>query len=370
MSTILIPTIQDDIHAAAVAQVLQLMGHRPIRWFCGDLPQRCVASYELSDASPPQMAFQDELGLQSIGQIDVFWNRRVGDPIFDDRLLASDRQVAFSESTRFIRGLLMAASQQAFAVNEQRHAMAAENKILQLHVARQVGLSVPPTLVSNDPQRIRHFLWAHQRSGTIFKSFKPVTWESSDRIAVLYTSKVDIGALPEDEVLRMSPSIFQAYVPKAYELRVTCMGDELIAAKLDSQATRDGRVDWRMDAHGGMRITPHQLPQAVAQQCRALLRRLGLVFGCMDFIVSPAGDYVFLEVNQMGQFLWVEEVCADIPLLQTFCDFLISGDSQFRRRPGPTRFAFGDHFDSAVRLIEADRRTHAVPVAYPHIVQE
>lgn len=371
MSTILIPTIQDDIHAAAVAQALDRMGHRAIRWFCADLPQSCAASFAIADGASTSISFQDASGHHGIDGVDVFWNRRVGDPIIDEQLLLpSDRQVAFNESVRFVRGLLMTVSQTAFSVNEYGSAHMAENKVLQLHMARHVGLDLPPTLISNDPQRIRQFLSAHARYGTIFKSFKPVTWESRDRVAVLYTSKVDIDALPEDDVLRMSPSIFQAYVPKAFEVRITCMGAELVAAKLDSQATADGTVDWRMASGDGLRVTPFELPESVADKCRALLKRLGLVFGCMDFIVTPSGDYVFLEVNQMGQFLWVEEACPDIPLLQMFCDFLVSRDPSFRRRPGRCMHAYADYVDSATQLIEADRKLHRQPQRYAHIVHE
>jgi hypothetical protein len=32
---------------------------------------------------------------------------------------------------------------------------------------------------------------------------------------------------------------------------------------------------------------------------------LGLAFGCIDLIVTPEGEHIFLEVNEMGQFLWV-----------------------------------------------------------------
>lgn len=32
------------------------------------------------------------------------------------------------------------------------------------------------------------------------------------------------------------------------------------------------------------------------------MRKLGIIFGCFDFIVTPDEEYVFLEVNPMGQF--------------------------------------------------------------------
>jgi hypothetical protein len=114
-------------------------------------------------------------------------------------------------------------------------------------------------------------------------------------------------------------------------------------------------VDWRIGGDGELVIEPMVLPEAVARQCRALLARLGLVFGCFDFVVTPAGEYVFLEINQMGQFLWKEEQCAELPLLQAFCDFLISRDPGFRYQARPAPVGFRDVFDEACAMIERDR---------------
>ena len=35
---------------------------------------------------------------------------------------------------------------------------------------------------------------------------------------------------------------------------------------------------------------------------------LGLEFGAIDLIITPQGNYVFLEVNGNGQFLWAEHL--------------------------------------------------------------
>jgi hypothetical protein len=71
-------------------------------------------------------------------------------------------------------------------------------------------------------------------------------------------------------------------------------------------------------------MEPYQLPGHLAEQCSSLLKKLGLVFGCFDFIVTPTGDYIFLEVNEMGQFLFVEDY-SGLPLLDAFTEFLIQG---------------------------------------------
>jgi glutathione synthase/RimK-type ligase-like ATP-grasp enzyme len=370
MATILIPTIQDDIHAAAVAHVLERRGHRPIRWFCSDLPSASMATVAIGDTAPVTTELRLAESTISLDEIDVFWNRRVADPIVKDVLVPADREFAAREAKRFVRGVLMNISDRAFSVNDYHRAAAAENKLVQLRAARELGFAIPDTLVSNDPEQIRAFLAHHESTGVICKSFRPVTWEGDDHIAVLYTSRIELADLPRDEILQLGPAIFQAYVAKAFEVRITCMGAELFAARLDSQRTKLGGVDWRLAEQRELTIEPLELPGEVVARCRALLARLGLVFGCFDFIVTPTGDYVFLEVNQMGQFLWLEFANPEFSLLQAFCDFLVSRDPGFRYTPPQRLVSMAEIEPVAVAMIEQDRRTHVRTERYPHIVRE
>jgi hypothetical protein len=369
MATILIPTIPADLHAAAVACVLERMGHRAIRWFCSDLPQRSTMSFAIGGGAGVLHA-ADALGPLVLQEADVFWNRRIAAPTIDKPIPPSDRTVALRESTMFSRGVLALVSDRTFAVNGLREAEYAENKLTQLCVARDVGFTLPETLISNDPQRIRAFVRAHRCSGTVFKAFRPVTWESADRLAMLYTAKVDETMLPGDDVLHLSPGLFQAYVPKAYESRVTCIGGEVVAARLDSQATREGKVDWRLAPVQELGVRRTELPSDVQHQCRALLKRLGLVFGCIDLIVTPSDEYVFLEINQMGQFLWVEEMCPQIPLLQMFCEFLVQRDPAYRYVAARHHHGLADVRTAAVQMLEAERELHQESDRQVHVVYE
>ncbi|MEY4577400.1 MAG: hypothetical protein RL701_2103 [Pseudomonadota bacterium] len=369
MTKVLIPTIHDDIHAAAVALVLKDMGHDAIRWFCSDLPSCGAASFEIGGDEPERISIVSSAKALQIGDCDVFWSRRVGEPVASDQLSSADRAVALKESKVFVRGLLMSVSRRRFSVNDYESARSAENKLLQLSAATQVGLTIPPTLISNDPWAVRAFLDRQAEHGSIFKSFKPVTWESNQGVAIQYTSKVTAHDLPVDAILRQTPGIFQRNVPKAFEVRVTCMGGELVAARLDSQRTQHGVIDWRRAREETMQVTALMLPSDVAERCRTLLARLGLVFGCIDFVVTPGGEYVFLEINQMGQFLWVEETCPELPLLQMFSDFLVSRDAEFRWKRAGSWISYLDVVDAAVELLERDRVIHPRPKP-AHIVRE
>jgi glutathione synthase/RimK-type ligase-like ATP-grasp enzyme len=74
---------------------------------------------------------------------------------------------------------------------------------------------------------------------------------------------------------------------------------------------------------GGTSYELHQLPQEVESQCVHLTRALGLAFGAIDLILTPQGEYVFLEINPNGQWAWLQQVIPSLPLREALADLLI-----------------------------------------------
>jgi hypothetical protein len=156
------------------------------------------------------------------------------------------------------------------------------------------------------------------------------------------------------------PGIYQELVPKAYELRVTVMGDHCFTARINSQGTAQGELDWRR-AIGSLTLVPWELPRALSTRVRRLLAHLGLVFGCLDFIVTPEGRHVFLEVNQAGQFLFVERD-SGMALLDAFSEFLLQGRADFSWREPRAPIRLEDVESEVMRAGEKEARTHVRPV--------
>jgi hypothetical protein len=153
---------------------------------------------------------------------------------------------------------------------------------------------------------------------------------------------VDEASLVSDELLAV-PGIYQARVPKAHELRIAVMGSHAFAAKLSTP-----ELDFR--TYRDLDVRPADPAPDVERMCLAMMERLGLRFGCFDFLVTPDGRPVFLEVNQDASFLWVEMMCG-MPLLDAFTAFLL------RREPEGLRY---EDIEVAARMDEAYRR-HVVP---------
>jgi hypothetical protein len=332
MSHVLIATFPKDLHAQVVAEALIRRGADPRLWYTPDFPNRAAETLRLG---PRGASFGIE-GLDKeadrVPWVSV-WNRRVGRGLATDLLHPADRAVADKNGELFRDGFLQVIAPSALWVNPQ-HAVLRDSKPLQLERAHGLGFAIPETLITNDPDEIRSFLRRHP--AVIHKPLCASFWRDHDHgaICMSYTTMLTEDMLVGDDILRSTPSIYQVALDKAYELRVTVIGDHVAAAAVLSQETRHGRTDWRR-AYGELAMTPIELTDVVAGRCRDLVRAMGFVFGCCDLVVTPEGEYVFLEVNQAGQFLFVEEMTG-LPLLDAMCELLIQGRCDFswdRSRP-------------------------------------
>lgn len=358
MPRYLIPTEPRDLHSIEVALALEARGAEPLLWFGADFPTLLAGSIEVRDGRTGWELRGLDLP-QAGPPFDGVWLRRPTAPVLPGSLHPADRPVAEREVREFVSGLYQLAAPGAFWVNPLASRGRAESKPVQLAEAARLGFAVPPTLLSNDPQRIREFL-GELRGRAIYKPFYPAGWEGEATTAVLGTSEIEDEDLPPDEILRATPGIFQARVEKAYELRVTAFGGFLAAARIDSQAIPEARIDSRA---GGPRLPmrPVELPPAVERRCFELMARLGIVFGCFDFAVTPEGEHVFFEVNPAGQFLWVEEACPEIRLLAPFVEFLLARRADFRWRPDPAAIRHENLVGQASQRMEELAVRHVEP---------
>jgi len=370
MARILIPTYLRDIHATMVAAALREKGHEVTLWHGTDFPSRQSATIFLSKEDKLQWKVTGPgIDLSSKERFDVVWYRRpIVEPVLPDSLHPGDRVICRRECLSLTRGLWQLIGLGAFWVNPLASQQRANSKIVQLEEALAVGLDVPPTLLTNDPEEIRRFLRRYSGEA-IYKAFNPAQWVRGEEIGLVFTSEVTVEDLPDDDVLRLCPGIFQRRVLKAYELRLTYMGDFCVAAKLRSQENPAGQLDWK-GAFGDLRVEPTTLVPEVDRRCRQLLRRLGIVFGCLDLIVTPDGEYVFVEVNEMGQFLWLEELNPAIQMLEPFCEFLAQKRLDFSWHPTHADLRFADFYAEAIQMQEeVDADLHLAKPLY-HSVDE
>jgi glutathione synthase/RimK-type ligase-like ATP-grasp enzyme len=365
---ILILSHPRDAHGLSVLEALERKGVEAVYWCTPDYPTRAAESL-LFEGDRIRLSVEgldgrlgDRLGDLPEDGVTTVWNRRPSCAVDREGLHPADVEVAERGCDLFRRSLFELLAPGAFWVNPDP-AVRRSSKILQHRAALEAGLRVPGTLYSNDPREIRDFL---RRCGgrVVYKPLFTQIWQVGDTTMAPPTARVTEELVRDDEVLRAMPGIFQELTPKAWELRVTVMGRRAITARVLSQQTEAGRLDWRR-AYGELRLEPDELPREIAERCFDLLDRLGLVFGCLDFIVTPEGEHVFLEVNQAGQFLFVEEETGQ-PLLDAFTELLIQGRSDFAWDESRPKIRFADVRERAIERMEEMSEGH-VPAPSPAV---
>ena len=208
----------------------------------------------------------------------------------------------------------------------------ADNKQLQLQLATRLGMEIPPTLITSDPDEFLEFY--RQHGGHIIDKFPSTVMAATQRTGgtlMRFTQAVNTRDVGYARRLRHSPMLFQAQVPKRFELRITVVGDQVLAAEIHSQATRRTQLDWRHYDWGHTPYRVHRLPQAIRYACLELVASLGLRFGAIDMIVTPDGRYVFLEINPNGQWLWIQDETG-LPIADALCTTLMNPT---RHSPAP-----------------------------------
>ncbi|WP_432993431.1 MvdC/MvdD family ATP grasp protein [Dactylosporangium sp. CA-233914] len=199
----------------------------------------------------------------------------------------------------------------------------AERKAYHLTVAVGLGFTLPPTLMTADPERMLDFHAEHD-GRIITKPLHRAVRGTPETPMGRYSDPVTNRDLAHAATLRHAPMIVQAYVPKRLEVRVTVVGDAVFAAEIHSQATQHTRYDWRRYDHAATPLHVHRLPDTLAARCVDLVHRLGLSFGAIDLILTPEGRYVFLEINPTGQFDWLE-AATGLPITQAVARLLLDG---------------------------------------------
>lgn len=248
----------------------------------------------------------------------------------------------------------MLASLKAFRMDHVQHIRHAENKQLQLQVARELGLDTPRTLTTNDPDAARRFARSCEdamisscesgksrscESGKsrssenrmITKMLSSFAIHENGKELVVFTNPVKPEDLADLSGLSLCPATFQEVVPKSLEIRATVVGERVMSAALDSQVSARATHDWRRD---GLRMIadwqPYHLPLEVEEKLLRLMDHFSLNYGAIDIILTPDGRHVFIELNPSDEFFWLEE-SPGLPISEAIADLLL-GHTRRRRQ--------------------------------------
>jgi len=321
MKALIITHSQDNECAEIVTRELARRGAQTFRFDTDLFPTEIRIDAHCSRAQERIVLTRGDMSVDT-SELAGAWHRRlsVGGAIPEtmDKQL---RHASVLESQRTVHGVI--ANLRCFVIDPMTRIRHAENKQLQLAIARQVGLDLPQTCTTNDPAAVRAF-WDECNGRIVTKMLASFAVYEDGREKVVFTNPVAAKDLEDLDGLRYCPMTFQEHLDKALELRVTVVGDRVFTAAVDSGALERSKTDWRREGRALLSSwKPYTLPKDVEARVLELMDALVLNYGAIDIVVTPEGRHVFLEVNPAGEFFWLELDTPRFPISAAIADVML-----------------------------------------------
>ncbi|NJR68624.1 MAG: hypothetical protein HC771_08095 [Synechococcales cyanobacterium CRU_2_2] len=300
-TTILVLGNAADPHAARIYQALEAAQCKVYYWdTCAFPTESRLSLIPQAQTAELVLASGDRISFHQIKS--VFWRNFSG--VAPPAMPAESRQIAEWDCLSLTRSLLQFPDIRW--VNSWTAYQFHQEKPRQLAQVHRLGVTIPATVISNDPKILQDFA-ASQRE----LIFKPVYGGA-------HTERVSPAHLETErlrQTLRFAPVTLQQYVAGT-NVRSYVLGDAVYTAEIRSDA-----VDFRQD--DGAQLIPLQPPAAVAQQSRAIARALLLEWTAIDWRVTPSGEYFFLEANPSPMFIHFENKTG-FPITQKLVEILMA----------------------------------------------
>lgn len=314
---IVVVSANNDAHAHALTSRLAARGGSYRLLDLSQFPVRSTLAIDFGARSDyPTARWQSDVGSLNFADCRVVWWRRPQAFEIDPTVSgAENRNFAIVEAHSAFSGLWLTLD--TFWINHPTRDDEAARKVYQLKVAQQVGLRIPDTRITNDVEEALSFINRRGSSQTVYKAF------AGTERAWRETRLIRPGELDYIANVRFAPVIFQEYIPLGVDLRITAVGERLFPAAIHSRGT-EYEVDFRM-VMASARFEEAILPPEVTESLHALMQRLDLVYGAIDMRQTPDGEFVFLEINPAGQWLFVEERTRQ-PITEALADLMLARD--------------------------------------------
>ena len=314
-ATVLIITNELDEHADAVVLELNKRNIPVFRFHPDDFPRACSISIEIQDGRI-EGEISNQYRTVAFKDICAAWYRRAQNLFTESTSLTSTKidNYVKAQSTSTLTTLCYGL--QTFWVCHPHKLRRADIKALQLAEASKAGLKTPHTMISNDPARVAAFIDGLGEKECAIKPLIALGVSDEQGYRLPLTATLPKGYSLDSVAL--APTIFQPYVHKLAELRCVVIGEKIFSARINSQASEDTRKDWR---GGDSQLEPFSLPGHVEVAIHRLMDSFEINFASLDMILTPEGEFVFLEINPNGQWLWLEEELG-LPLVASMADLL------------------------------------------------
>ncbi|MFT4092037.1 MAG: hypothetical protein QM640_00255 [Niabella sp.] len=235
--------------------------------------------------------------------VKVIWYRRfyLSKSLFKnkgDKLLEQLHREALSELETLLNYL------KSFFKNKlqvPRESLIGENKLIYLNLAKQAGISCPSTIVTNNKKDLLNFYLGCEKK----MISKPIYFSKyfciEDITYTVQTTQYDdqmISKIPD----YFFPTLFQQAIDSIFEIRVFYL-DKHFFSTAAIYSSHDGNIDLKLNYRAKhLHWVPYELPKAIRQKLIYFMDLNDLTTGSIDLLRTD-NDFIFLEVNPVGQYL-------------------------------------------------------------------
>lgn len=320
--TILIISSKRDGHINSVVDYLEKMGCHWVRINIEDMACNVTMSLTPQDKTGIITITDSERSF-NLESVSAVWYRKP-DPLnlSHFNLPRAGLDYVEAEFNEVVQGIYALLNDRKW-INNPFSSRLAHRKMLQLHIAHKVGLRTPASIITNRVEDALTFAESVNWDLAI-KSLGAISVAEHGENEVLeygiFTRRINKEELlvVADKISHM-PVLFQQYIEKEVEFRVTVVGKEAFVCKIYSQENPLTKEDMRFD----VRQLKHEICHCpeLEEKLFKYLHYFGLNFGCFDIALDKNGQYVFFECNPNGQWLWIEEL-TKAPISQAIANLL------------------------------------------------
>jgi hypothetical protein len=255
------------------------------------------------------------------------WCRRLPGAAVADRSGGEDEAFIRLQESRFASWLIemQESTTPVRWINRPTPSNAAENKFTQLKGARAHGLRVPRTLITAEADRFRAFL---QTEGAIVaKPLAGYLWEyDSGEALTTFANIIDAkcGSELSDGDIEKCITIYQQRIEKVADIRMVIMGGDVFAYRIIQLGEQ--HFDFRVGffRNDELKYEEISIPESLKKKIIGFMTSMEINFASADFALTPDGEFVFLDLNPNGQWLFIEHSSPETRIGQKFCAFFVT----------------------------------------------
>lgn len=233
----------------------------------------------------------------NLDKVDVVWHRRPFENAFISDSI--EDKIAFSEKEESLWNYLLQVPKEKW-LNFPTLNWIADKKIEQLIMANDCGLSTPDWVLTNNQEAAMDFLRKYDWN-CILKPINCGYFVSNNEVYHIYTNETSKENI-DLSLISKCPTYFQNKINKSIDVRTLYLNGKTIFIGISG-----GKLDVRRNEMKGVKYSIVDPPQNIIVAYQKMMLLNGLKFCTSDFVVSGDNQWLFLENNPNGQWVWMDE---------------------------------------------------------------